>query len=45
VETNAVTIIGDGPDERVPLTSKAMVAGILLDRVAGLLAAASTDIS
>jgi phosphopantothenoylcysteine decarboxylase/phosphopantothenate--cysteine ligase len=42
-ETNAVTIIGDGPDERVPLTSKAMVAGILLDRVAGLLAVASTD--
>jgi phosphopantothenoylcysteine decarboxylase/phosphopantothenate--cysteine ligase len=37
VETNAVTIIGDGSDEVVPLQSKAGVAGIILDRVEQLL--------
>jgi phosphopantothenoylcysteine decarboxylase/phosphopantothenate--cysteine ligase len=36
-ETNAVTIIGGGGDEVVPLQSKAAVAGIILDRVEQLL--------
>jgi phosphopantothenoylcysteine decarboxylase/phosphopantothenate--cysteine ligase len=35
--TNAVTIIGDGGDEVVPLQSKAGIAGIILDRVEQLL--------
>jgi len=36
-ETNAVTIIGDGSEQAVPLQSKAGVAGIILDRVEQLL--------
>ena len=38
-DTNAVTLIGDGPDEPIALASKAAVAGTILDRVATLLAA------
>jgi phosphopantothenoylcysteine decarboxylase / phosphopantothenate---cysteine ligase len=45
VETNAVTIIGDGPDQPVALTSKASVAGIILDRLAALLAAVPSHVS
>ena len=33
VPTNAVTIVGDGPDQVVPLQSKAGVADAILDRV------------
>jgi len=33
VETNAVTIVGDGTEQVVPLQSKARVAGIILDCV------------
>src|SRR5262245_17521991 len=36
-ETNAVTIIGDGSEQVVPLQSKTGVAGIILDRVEQLL--------
>ena len=36
-ETNAVTIIGDGSEQAVPIQSKAGVAGIILDRVEQLL--------
>jgi phosphopantothenoylcysteine decarboxylase/phosphopantothenate--cysteine ligase len=38
VATNAVTIVGDGPDEVVPLQAKARVAATILDRVEALLA-------
>ena len=37
VETNAVTIVGDGVEEVVPLQSKARIAAIILDRVELLL--------
>jgi phosphopantothenoylcysteine decarboxylase / phosphopantothenate---cysteine ligase len=37
VETNAVTIVGADGAERVPLQSKAAVAGVILDRVEALL--------
>jgi phosphopantothenoylcysteine decarboxylase/phosphopantothenate--cysteine ligase len=37
VATNAVTIVGDGADEAVPLQSKEDVAGVILDRVEELL--------
>lgn len=40
VETNAVTILGTGGTEHVPLQSKAGVASAVLDRVERLLAAA-----
>jgi phosphopantothenoylcysteine decarboxylase/phosphopantothenate--cysteine ligase len=36
-ETNAVTIVGDGVEEVVPLQSKARVAAVILDRVEPLL--------
>jgi phosphopantothenoylcysteine decarboxylase/phosphopantothenate--cysteine ligase len=36
-DTNAVTIVGEGSDEQVPLQSKARVAGVILDRVEQLL--------
>ena len=36
-ETNAVTIVGEGGEEQVPLQSKARVAGVILDRVEQLL--------
>jgi phosphopantothenoylcysteine decarboxylase/phosphopantothenate--cysteine ligase len=36
-ETNAVTIVGDGGEQVVPLQSKARVAAIILDRVEQLL--------
>jgi phosphopantothenoylcysteine decarboxylase/phosphopantothenate--cysteine ligase len=36
-DTNAVTIVGEGGDEQVPLQSKARVAGVILDRVEHLL--------
>jgi phosphopantothenoylcysteine decarboxylase/phosphopantothenate--cysteine ligase len=36
-ETNAVTIVGEGGDEQVPLQSKARVASVILDRVEHLL--------
>jgi phosphopantothenoylcysteine decarboxylase / phosphopantothenate---cysteine ligase len=36
-DTNAVTIVGEGGDEQVPLQSKARVAGVILDRVEQLL--------
>jgi hypothetical protein len=39
VPTNAVTIIGDGDDQVVPLQSKERVAGVILDRVDNLLRA------
>jgi phosphopantothenoylcysteine decarboxylase/phosphopantothenate--cysteine ligase len=45
VDTNAVTLIGDGPDETVALASKAAVAGIILDRLARLLAAVPAPVS
>jgi len=45
VDTNAVTLIGDGPDDAIPLASKAQVAGAILDRLARLLAAVPTPIS
>jgi phosphopantothenoylcysteine decarboxylase/phosphopantothenate--cysteine ligase len=45
VHTNAVTIIGDGADQQVGLASKAAVAGIILDRVAALLAAVPSRVS
>jgi phosphopantothenoylcysteine decarboxylase/phosphopantothenate--cysteine ligase len=35
--TNAVTLIGAGPDERVPLQSKERIAAVILDRVETLL--------
>ena len=38
VDTNAVTLIGDGPDESLPLQSKSAVARGILGRVARLLA-------
>jgi phosphopantothenoylcysteine decarboxylase/phosphopantothenate--cysteine ligase len=36
-ETNAVTIVGEGGEEVVPLQSKARVAGLILDRIEQLL--------
>jgi phosphopantothenoylcysteine decarboxylase/phosphopantothenate--cysteine ligase len=45
VETNAVTLIGEGLDQTVTLTSKAAVAGRILDRLAALLAVAPTHAS
>ena len=45
VVTNAVTLIGDGPDETIALASKAEVAGKILDRLARLLAAVPTPVS
>ena len=45
VDTNAVTLIGDGPDETVALASKAAVAGTILDRLARLLATVPTPVS
>jgi phosphopantothenoylcysteine decarboxylase/phosphopantothenate--cysteine ligase len=36
-DTNAVTIVGDGGEQVVPLQSKARVAAIILDRVEQLL--------
>jgi phosphopantothenoylcysteine decarboxylase / phosphopantothenate---cysteine ligase len=45
VETNAVTLIGDGPDQAVAHASKTVVAGIILDRLARLLAAVPTPVS
>jgi phosphopantothenoylcysteine synthetase/decarboxylase len=36
-DANAVTLIGDGPDEVVPRQSKDAVARVILDRVARLL--------
>jgi phosphopantothenoylcysteine decarboxylase/phosphopantothenate--cysteine ligase len=36
-ETNAVTLVGDGAEEAVPLQSKARVAAIILDRIEQLL--------
>jgi phosphopantothenoylcysteine decarboxylase/phosphopantothenate--cysteine ligase len=36
-ETNAVTIVGDGVEEVVPLQSKARIAAVILDRVEPLL--------
>ena len=44
-DTNAVTLIGDGPDEPIALASKAAVAGTILDRVATLLATLPIPIS
>jgi phosphopantothenoylcysteine decarboxylase/phosphopantothenate--cysteine ligase len=37
--TNAVTLIGAGPDEHVPLQSKERIAAVILDRVETLLRA------
>ena len=45
VETNAVTIIGNGADQPVALASKAAVAGIILDRLAAVLAAVPSHVS
>jgi phosphopantothenoylcysteine decarboxylase / phosphopantothenate---cysteine ligase len=39
-DDNAVTLIGDGPDEAVPRQSKDAVARVILDRVARLLSSA-----
>ena len=36
-DTNAVTIIGDGDEQVVPLQSKARIAAVILDRVEHLL--------
>jgi phosphopantothenoylcysteine decarboxylase/phosphopantothenate--cysteine ligase len=38
VDTNAVTLIGGGPDETIATAAKTAIAGVILDRVAGLLA-------
>jgi len=40
VEANAVTLIGEGPDETVPRQSKSAVARVILGRVARLLSTA-----
>jgi phosphopantothenoylcysteine decarboxylase/phosphopantothenate--cysteine ligase len=45
VDTNVVTLIGDGPDETVALASKAAIAGTILDRLARLLAAIASPVS
>src|ERR687898_679953 len=45
VDTNAVTLIGEGPDQTVALASKAAVAGTILDRLARLLASVPTSVS
>ena len=42
VPTNAVTIVGDGPDQVVPLQSKAGVADAILDRVEQIVRAKSS---
>jgi phosphopantothenoylcysteine decarboxylase / phosphopantothenate---cysteine ligase len=39
VETNAVTIVGEDGEQAVPLQSKQQVAGVILDRIEGLLQA------
>jgi phosphopantothenoylcysteine decarboxylase/phosphopantothenate--cysteine ligase len=40
VDANEVVLIGEGPDETVPLAAKAVVAGRILDRLERLLGAA-----
>jgi phosphopantothenoylcysteine decarboxylase/phosphopantothenate--cysteine ligase len=40
VDANEVVLIGEGPDETVPLAGKAVVAGRILDRLERLLGAA-----
>jgi phosphopantothenoylcysteine decarboxylase / phosphopantothenate---cysteine ligase len=45
VDSNAVTLIGDGPDETVELASKAAIAGAVLDRLARLLVPLPTTVS
>src|ERR671913_196192 len=45
VGTNAVTLIGDGPDETLALASKAAIAGAILDRLTRLLAAIPSPVS
>jgi phosphopantothenoylcysteine decarboxylase/phosphopantothenate--cysteine ligase len=45
VDANAVTLIGEGPDEAVPLASKTVVAGAILDRVVRLLGARAVNAS
>lgn len=42
VETNAVTLVGDGPDERVELQSKAGVADAILRRLEHIIQTRST---
>jgi phosphopantothenoylcysteine decarboxylase / phosphopantothenate---cysteine ligase len=42
VETNAVTIVGDGVEESVPLQRKEAVAAVIVDRIAALLRAKTT---
>src|SRR6185503_4980378 len=44
-DTNAVTIVGDGSEQVVPLQSKARVAGIILDRVEQLLRARASNLA
>jgi phosphopantothenoylcysteine decarboxylase/phosphopantothenate--cysteine ligase len=39
-DANAVTLVGDGPDETVPRQSKSAVARVILDRVARMLSTA-----
>ena len=39
VDANAVTLIGEGPDETVPTQSKSAVARVVLERVARMLSA------
>jgi phosphopantothenoylcysteine decarboxylase / phosphopantothenate---cysteine ligase len=45
VDTNAVTLVGAGPDETIALASKAAIAGTILDRLARLLAAIPSAVS
>jgi phosphopantothenoylcysteine decarboxylase/phosphopantothenate--cysteine ligase len=45
VETNAVTIVGEDGEQAVPLQSKQQVAGIILDRIEGLLQAGAGRVS
>jgi phosphopantothenoylcysteine decarboxylase/phosphopantothenate--cysteine ligase len=40
VDTNAVTLIGYGPDETIPLKSKTEMARVILTRIVGLLSTA-----
>jgi phosphopantothenoylcysteine decarboxylase/phosphopantothenate--cysteine ligase len=44
-DTNAVTIVGEGGDEQVPLQSKARVASVILDRVEHLLRSRAAKIT
>ena len=44
-DTNAVTIVGEGGEEQVPLQSKARVAGVILDRVEQLLRSRASKIA